>query len=394
MHSCGLYLKLHSKMRPKEVADQALSRRSKKRIEREEREAAGEVPQCANCGATSTPMWRKDKDKNLSCNACSLYFKLRGCARPASLQSRKKRVSKIANRVAAYNKRPAPSALPGASGPLAAAAAGTSASGGGAAGTTLAAAAHLAHASSASASSSAATSPETPTTALGSGGPRSTTGSGRGGTDAATASAFSSARGTPNPFSWPMTTTSGAGGFGSGPPSISGPSSSSVTSTRAQTPTDAGLAELAARIGLPASLATGDMPHPPAPSLDWRHLQALWAAAAAAQQQQQPAQHAQGSPYMHAAQQLQQHHAHHHPHPHPHQQQHQQPLVSPPQTASGGGSPMIPTSSVALPSHAFPGGGSHQQQQQQQQQTPSSSSSSFAAQYTHHQFSSQQHPPH
>ncbi|OAQ89174.1 GATA zinc finger domain-containing protein [Purpureocillium lilacinum] len=37
---------------------------------------------CSNCRSTATPLWRKDDEDNLLCNACGLYAKLHGCPRP------------------------------------------------------------------------------------------------------------------------------------------------------------------------------------------------------------------------------------------------------------------------------------------------------------------------
>ncbi|KAJ2364143.1 GATA type transcriptional activator of nitrogen-regulated proteins [Coemansia sp. RSA 2611] len=41
---------------------------------------------CFNCGVDSTPLWRRDGDGNVICNACGLYFKLHNVARPISMK--------------------------------------------------------------------------------------------------------------------------------------------------------------------------------------------------------------------------------------------------------------------------------------------------------------------
>lgn len=41
---------------------------------------------CANCGTSTTPLWRKDADSRIICNACGLYYKLHSAHRPVTMR--------------------------------------------------------------------------------------------------------------------------------------------------------------------------------------------------------------------------------------------------------------------------------------------------------------------
>ncbi|KAK3814339.1 MAG: hypothetical protein J3Q66DRAFT_269609, partial [Benniella sp.] len=43
--------------------------------------------QCTHCGTKTTPLWRRNQNGNTLCNACGLFQKLHGRARPLSLKT-------------------------------------------------------------------------------------------------------------------------------------------------------------------------------------------------------------------------------------------------------------------------------------------------------------------
>ncbi|KAF8064401.1 hypothetical protein FPV67DRAFT_1699393 [Lyophyllum atratum] len=53
---------------------------------------AGIKPECTNCGATHTPLWRRGLNDELNCNRCGLYYKVHKRPRPKSMRSTPSRV--------------------------------------------------------------------------------------------------------------------------------------------------------------------------------------------------------------------------------------------------------------------------------------------------------------
>ncbi|TFK18946.1 hypothetical protein FA15DRAFT_232742 [Coprinopsis marcescibilis] len=83
-NACGLYCKLHKRPRPKSMRNNHGEGRAPVQPRQE---TVDVMAQCYNCHTTATPLWRKDDEGKTVCNACGLYYKLHGSARPISMKS-------------------------------------------------------------------------------------------------------------------------------------------------------------------------------------------------------------------------------------------------------------------------------------------------------------------
>ncbi|KAF8637749.1 hypothetical protein AX17_002607 [Amanita inopinata Kibby_2008] len=111
-NACGLYCKLHKRPRPKSMRNTHGEGRAQAAPRQE---TVDVTAQCYNCHTTATPLWRKDDEGKTVCNACGLYYKLHGSARPISMKSDviRKRSRHDARR--GGNPSETPSASPGVS---------------------------------------------------------------------------------------------------------------------------------------------------------------------------------------------------------------------------------------------------------------------------------------
>ncbi|KAJ7259782.1 hypothetical protein C8J57DRAFT_491294 [Mycena rebaudengoi] len=82
-NACGLYLQQRHAMRPQELID----------ADEDANDSVGvgnqDGPECVNCHARHTTVWRRNKAGEQVCNACGVYARLNGKDRPPELRKNK-----------------------------------------------------------------------------------------------------------------------------------------------------------------------------------------------------------------------------------------------------------------------------------------------------------------
>lgn len=81
-NACGLYLKIHKTHRPLLLRQRQQICNASRANGQDRGSRSANVTSCTNCGTRVTPLWRKDDNGAMLCNACGLYFKLHREHRP------------------------------------------------------------------------------------------------------------------------------------------------------------------------------------------------------------------------------------------------------------------------------------------------------------------------
>lgn len=81
-NACGLYLKIHKTHRPLLLRQRQQICNASRANGQDRGSRVANVTSCTNCGTHVTPLWRKDDNGTMLCNACGLYFKLHREHRP------------------------------------------------------------------------------------------------------------------------------------------------------------------------------------------------------------------------------------------------------------------------------------------------------------------------
>ncbi|KAK3847172.1 MAG: hypothetical protein J3R72DRAFT_357569, partial [Linnemannia gamsii] len=97
-NACGLYYKQYKMNRPLQQRRQQPKKRRQQKPKHQKQETSSTTTptptattaittiECANCGQTETPLWRKDAKGQSICNACGLYSRLHQRDRPVSMR--------------------------------------------------------------------------------------------------------------------------------------------------------------------------------------------------------------------------------------------------------------------------------------------------------------------